>query len=77
MRNGACISKIEPSDYEYDDDMNLVLNLGDVLINLEAAGQQSETYGHSFERETAFLLRLILFFIFLAMTISMKLMRRL
>ncbi len=55
MRNGACISKIEPSDYEYDDDMNPVLNLGDVLINLEAAGQQSETYGHSFERETAFL----------------------
>lgn len=39
---------------DFDFDENLLL-LGDIVISLEMAKKQSEEYGHSFEREVAFL----------------------
>ncbi len=44
-------------DSEGDDTMPTELEsmLGDIVVSLEKAREQSEEYGHSFERETAFL----------------------
>jgi probable rRNA maturation factor len=43
----------EDEDAEYIDEE---LALGDIVISMEKAQEQSEDYGHSFERELAFLL---------------------
>ena len=44
--------QIIENEFEYDDDM---LCLGDIVISLERAREQSIEFGHSFRREVAFL----------------------
>ena len=42
--------KIKTQDFEFED------VLGDIVISLEQVGVQAEEYGHSFERELAYML---------------------
>ncbi|MGE5614375.1 MAG: rRNA maturation RNase YbeY, partial [Bacillota bacterium] len=50
MKNGKLLS--EEGDYNIDEGLLL---LGDIVISAETALKQAERYGHSFERELAFL----------------------
>lgn len=50
MYEGRIIS----GEGDYDMDQGILL-LGDIVISLEKAEKQAEEYGHSFERELAFL----------------------
>lgn len=44
--------QIIDNEFEYDDDL---IMLGDIVISLERAREQSIEFGHSFKREVAFL----------------------
>ena len=44
----------EAGEWENEGDFGPI-PLGDIVISLERAREQAELYGHSFERETAFL----------------------
>ena len=46
----------DSGDFEIDDNGDQVLCFGDILINPFACEKQAESYGHSFERETVFLI---------------------
>ena len=46
--------KILDTGRDSDPDAGLLL-IGDIVISIETARRQAETYGHSFERELAFL----------------------
>lgn len=46
--------KIKINEGDFDRDENLLL-LGDIVISMEMTKSHSEEYGHSFERELAFL----------------------
>ncbi|RCX13848.1 putative rRNA maturation factor [Anaerobacterium chartisolvens] len=50
MHNGKALE----NGFDTDPDTNLIL-LGDIVISMETAARQAEEYGHSFERELAFL----------------------
>jgi len=49
----GCEGQISPEVGDYDEDGHALL--GDIIISLETAKKQSEEYGHSFDREIAFL----------------------
>ena len=55
MNNGNLVDKDSVIDFEFDEDGNKILNLGDILINPDEAYNNADKYGHSIEREIAFL----------------------
>lgn len=55
MSNGNLVDKDSVIDFEFDEDGNKILNLGDILINPDEAYNNADKYGHSIEREIAFL----------------------
>lgn len=55
MRNGKLNGELDPSDFEYDQNGEQVICLGSVVICPEVCEKQALEYGHSIEREAAFL----------------------
>ena len=55
LKDGEFVQIPESGDFETDEEGNQVLCYGDILINPFACKIQSESYGHSFEREAMFL----------------------
>ncbi len=56
MNEGKLKYELSVEDFEFDEDGNRVLNLGDVIICLDVAKENAEKYGHSIDREVAFLI---------------------
>ena len=56
MRDGSLIRPLEQWDFEQTEEGETLLPLGDILINLDKAESQAKDYGHSTEREIAFLI---------------------
>ena len=54
MKNGDLLEPLSAADYDQSDAAR-TLFLGDVIINIDQAYKQSEEFGHSKEREIAFL----------------------
>lgn len=54
MKTGKLMAPLSDADFVLHDDVK-ELPLGEILISLEKAQEQSEEYGHSMEREVAFL----------------------
>jgi len=55
MKNGKLVDKNTEIDFELDEEGNKILNLGDIIINPDTAYANADNYGHSIEREVAFL----------------------
>ena len=55
MKNGKLSDRTSGIDFELDENGNTVLNLGDIIINPDEAYSNADKYGHSIEREIAFL----------------------
>lgn len=55
MKNGILSDELVPEDFERDENGNTILNLGDIIICPSVAIANAEIYGHSAEREIAFL----------------------
>lgn len=55
-RDGRLKKPIQPFDLEIGPDGSRMLFLGDLFLSPDRAVDQAEDYGHSLERETAFLL---------------------
>ncbi len=55
MKNGKLNGELDPSDFEYDQNGEKVICLGSVVICPEVCEKQALEYGHSIEREAAFL----------------------
>ena len=55
MKNGKLLQEFDLSDFEYDSEGNKVICLGNIVICPEVCGKQALEYGHTFEREAAFL----------------------
>ena len=47
MSNGNLVDKDSVIDFEFDEDGNKILNLGDILINPDEAYNNADKYGHS------------------------------
>ncbi len=55
MHNGKLLQEITAVDVERDEEGNTLLCLGDIIVCPEVASKNAEDYGHSFDREMAFL----------------------
>ena len=55
MESGKLIHSLQASDYLIRKDQIIEVPLGEVLISLEKAAEQASEYGHSIDREVAFL----------------------
>ena len=55
IKNGKLANNLNHSDFYPDTEGNKIVELGDIIICLPRAKKQAECFGHSMEREVAFL----------------------